>query len=99
MSAEVKDNSINKDKLDEDVLSELNRIDSAVQEVAEGIKNGTISVDGTDVLIHGLQSAAYADISSFDAAGAAAAVVGNILDSSSANTIYGVKALIEESLR
>lgn len=45
--------------------------DSAVQSVAEGSENGTISVDGTDVAVHGLGSAAYAQTTDFDVAGAA----------------------------
>ena len=32
---------------------------SAVQSVTEGSTNGTVSVDGTDVAVHGLGSAAY----------------------------------------
>lgn len=35
------------------------KADSAVQSVAEGSTNGTISVDGTDVDVHGLGGAAY----------------------------------------
>ena len=33
--------------------------DSAVQSVAEGSTNGTVAVDGTDVAVHGLGTAAY----------------------------------------
>lgn len=40
--------------------------------VAEGSANGTISVSGKDVAVHGLGSAAYTDASAYDAAGAAA---------------------------
>ena len=46
--------------------------DSAVQSVVEGTTNGTIEVDGTDVAVHGLKSAAFAATTDFDAAGAAA---------------------------
>ena len=35
--------------------------DSAVKTVAEGTTNGTIAVDGTNVAVHGLGSAAYTD--------------------------------------
>lgn len=35
------------------------KADSAVQSVAEGATNGTVAVDGTDVAVHGLGSAAY----------------------------------------
>ena len=36
-------------------------IDTGVMSVTEGATNGTISVDGTDVPVHGLASGAYAD--------------------------------------
>lgn len=44
----------------------------AVQSVTEGSTNGTLDVDGTDVPVHGLGSAAFEDASSFDIAGSAA---------------------------
>ena len=50
----------------QDVISDLSEIRSgaalgatAVQSVTEGTANGTINVDGTDVSVHGLGSAAY----------------------------------------
>lgn len=43
-------------------------------DIDEGATNGTISVDGTDVAVHGLGTAAFADTTAFDAAGDAAAV-------------------------
>ena len=46
--------------------------DTAVQTVVEGTENGTILVDGESVAVHGLGSAAYAETTSFDAAGSAA---------------------------
>lgn len=51
--------SVVKGKLDSGVQSSLNLADSAVQSVIEGSTNGTVSVDGTDVAVHGLGSAAY----------------------------------------
>lgn len=45
--------------------------DSAVQTVVEGTENGTILVDGESIAVHGLGSAAYAETTSFDAAGSA----------------------------
>jgi len=47
---------------------------TAVQSVTEGTTNGTVSVDGTDIAVHGLGSAAFVDTTAFDAAGDAAAV-------------------------
>lgn len=46
------------------------KADSAVQKVEEGATNGTVAVDGTDVAVHGLKSAAYADTADFEVAGA-----------------------------
>ena len=66
--------------------------------VVEGTNNGTVKVNGTDVAVHGLGSAAYAATTDFDASGAAAAVLGASTDQSSANTVYGVKAALNEAL-
>lgn len=66
--------------------------------VTEGATNGTISVNGLDVNVHGLGSAAYTASTAYDAAGAAAAVLGTAQDASTANTVYGVKAKLEEAL-
>ena len=43
-----------------------------VTSIAEGTANGTIAVNGKDVKVHGLGSAAYAETTAFDEAGAAA---------------------------
>ena len=66
--------------------------------VVEGTNDGTIKVNGSDISVHGLGSAAYAAATDFDASGAAAAVLGTALDQSSANTVYGVKAALNEAL-
>ena len=50
--------------------------------VAEGSTNGTVAVNGADVAVHGLGSAAYTDSTAYDAAGTAAAAVA-ALDTSS----------------
>ena len=53
--------------------------------VAEGTANGTVKVNGTDIAVHGLGSAAYQDTTAFDASGAAATakseVIGDATDS------------------
>ena len=63
--------------------------------LVEGTTNGTVSFNGTNVKVHGLGSAAYANTSAFDAAGAAdavkAEVVGTEADTATALTIQGVK--------
>ncbi len=66
--------------------------------VVEGDTNGTIKVNGAAVNVHGLGSAAFTDSSAYDAAGAASAVLGASTDQSSANTVYGVKAALNEAL-
>ena len=55
--------------------------DSALQkaDIAEGATNGTIKVDGDDVKVHGLGSAAYTESSAYDASGAAATVKTELL--------------------
>lgn len=73
----IKDKNVTKAKLAQDVQDSLDAADSAIQSVAEGTTNGTIAVDGTDVAVHGLKSAAYAETSAFDAAGSAAAAETN----------------------
>lgn len=60
--------------------------------IAEGSTNGSIAVNGTDVDVHGLGSAAYTESSAYDAAGAAADVLGTNADDADDNTVYGAKA-------
>lgn len=50
--------------------------------VAEGSTNGTVAVNGSDIAVHGLGSAAYTASTAYDAAGTAAAAVA-ALDTSS----------------
>ena len=52
----------------------------AVTSVATGSANGTISVDGSDVPVYGLGSAAYTSADAYEEAGAAAAVQQAITD-------------------
>lgn len=79
--------------------------DSAIQSVAlaGGTNNGTvkITIDGTatdNIAITGLGSAAYTASNAYDAAGAAAAVVGTTNDTSTDLTIYGVKAYVDSTV-
>ena len=53
----------------------VTRVALPVTSVTEGSANGTIAVNGTDVNVHGLGSAAYTDAADYEAAGAAAAAV------------------------
>ena len=54
--------SIDTDKLAAGVVTSLGKADSAVQTVATGTANGSISVDGADVAVKGLGSAAYKEV-------------------------------------
>ena len=66
--------------------------------ITESSNNGKITVNGTDVNIHGLGSAAYTESNAYDAAGAAAAVLGTNESTSNSMTVYGVKAYVDEAL-
>lgn len=68
------------------VVASLGKADSAVQSVTEGTANGTIAVDGSNVAVHGLGSAAYTQSSAYDAAGTAASAVSSHNASSSAHS-------------
>lgn len=85
ISATIKTGSIALSKLASSVQTSIGKADTAVQSVTTGTTNGTIKVDGTPVSVYGLGSAAYADTTAFDAAGAATSAV-NALDSSVAAT-------------
>ena len=97
VSASVKDGSLTLAMLSSAVQASLNKADSAVQSVAEGTANGTISVDGANVAVHGLQDGAYATVRSLNdtAQGYATAVktelIGTDTDEASASTFVGVK--------
>ena len=59
----IADKNVTKAKLDDTVQASLDKADSAVQTVVEGATDGTVSVDGTDVAVHGLANGAYTTIS------------------------------------
>lgn len=94
-TTELADDAVTTDKLADSIVTSLGKADTAVQSVSEGATNGTINVDGSEVNVHGLGSAAYANTSAFDASGAAATakseVIGSNEDTASDNTIYGAK--------
>lgn len=95
VTAKITNGSITEAKLAKDVTDKLALASSAVKEVKAGTANGTIAVDGTDIAVTGLQSAAYAKSSAFDAAGTAAgiktALEGTDNDEVDALTIKGAK--------
>ena len=81
ISGTLKVGSIAKTKLDSGVQASLGLADSALQkaDITEGNTNGTIRVDGTDVPVHGLGTAAFTAATAYDAAGEAQAVYDSIL--------------------
>lgn len=81
ISGSLKVGSIAKNKLDSEVQASLNLADSALQaaDITTGSTNGTISVNGTDIAVHGLGSAAFTDATAYDAAGDAQAVYDSII--------------------
>lgn len=52
----------------------VSTVDVPTSTLVEGTTNGTVKFNGTDVAVHGLKSAAYAETTAFDASGAAAGV-------------------------
>lgn len=91
ISATVTDKGITLAKLADDVQTAIGKAGTALQkaDIATGSANGTIAVGGDDVAVKGLGSAAYAATSAFDAAGAAAGVLGSDADAAGDATVYG----------
>ena len=77
-SGMITDATITTDDLAATIVTSLGKADSAVQSVVEGDGNGQIKVDGTNVNVHGLGSAAYEAATAFDAAGTASGLVGTL---------------------
>ena len=96
VTAKINDGTVTETKLHADVVAKLAKAVSAVQEVKAGTANGTIAVDGADVAVAGLKSAAYTESTAYDAAGTAdgvkTALIGGTDDNDAALTIYGAKA-------
>ena len=100
VTATITDGSITLEKLAAGVKASLGLADSALQksDIATGATNGTIAVEGADVAVKGLDTAAYQPKSAFDEAGAAAAVLGTSADTSDEATVYGVKKYAQEEI-
>lgn len=64
--------TVSKTKLSSTVAHSLDLADSAVQNISTGDNNGTIKVDGVNVPVKGLGSAAFTNSTAYDAAGTAA---------------------------
>lgn len=102
VSASVKNGSLTKSMLASDVQTSLGKADSAVQSVATGSANGNISVDGTDVPVKGLASAAFETVDNLNATAQTkaeteagkvqTALLGYETDDDTKKTIYGAIA-------
>lgn len=88
-TVKIADGNVTKAKLASAVQSSLDAADSAIQSVAEGSTNGTVAVDGTDVAVHGLGTAAYTASTAYDAAGAASTAEQNAKDYTDAALTWG----------
>ena len=101
VTATLGNSSITEAKLAKEVTDKLAKAVSAVQSVTAGSANGTISVDGEDVAVTGLKSAAYTESSAYDAAGTAASIKttleGTDSDDKTAVTIKGAKAFATDA--
>ena len=75
----------------------VTRVPLPVTSVTEGSANGTIAVNGADVNVHGLGSAAYTDTADYEAAGAAAAAVAALDKADSAQEGQYVSAVSQEN--
>lgn len=81
ITASITDGTVTKTKLASGVQSSLDAADSALQasDITTGSTNGTINVDGTDVAVYGLGTAAYTASTAYDASGSAQAVYDAII--------------------
>lgn len=102
VTADITDGTVTKAKLHVDVQTSLGKADTALQEasITESATDGSLTVGTKEVAIHGLKSAAYAETTAFDAAGAATAVqtavTGTADDASTVLTLNGVKKYAQE---
>ena len=103
VTATITDGTVTEAKLHADVKAKLAKAVSAVQSVTESTKNGNISVDGTDVAVHGLQNAAYATVASLNETAqskvniAKGELLGAEADDDTKETIRGARKLAESS--
>lgn len=101
-TAKIADENVTLGKLASGVQTSLGLADSAVQSVAEGATNGTIAVDGTDVAVHGLGTAAYTAATAYDPSGSAATAlstaIGESTDTYTDDTINGAKAYADHAI-
>lgn len=103
VTATLGDGKITEAKLAKAVTDKLAKAVSAVQTVAAGSANGTIAVNGEDVAVTGLKSAAYVTVESLNTTAqskvdaAKTALEGTDADDKTAVTIKGAKAFATDA--
>lgn len=80
ITAKIADGNVTFDKLSTSVQASLNKADSAVQSITTSDVNGNIKVDGTDVAVYGLGTAAFKASTDFEEAGKAEAALQDAKD-------------------
>lgn len=74
-------------------------VDGVINITAEpGTASGSIAINGKNVSMKGIGSAAFTDASAYEKAGAAAAVLGTPQDSEFTNTVYGTMAKAQHNV-
>ena len=96
VSATIVASSVTKTELSKDVNASLAKADTAIQNVSAGTANGTISVDGANVAVYGLGSAAYTNSDAYDAAGTASNAI-SALNATESGTSNGVTVKVVEA--
>lgn len=79
-TVKIADGNVTKAKLSTTLQASIDKADSAVQSVTSGTTNGTIAVDGVDIPVTGLKSAAYVETTAFDPAGSASTALSDAKD-------------------
>lgn len=77
-------------KVNGDALTASNK--SVNITIVKGATNGTIKVNGNEIAVAGLGTAAFQSVDAFDKKGAATAVLGSAEDTATSKTVYGAIA-------
>lgn len=75
--AKIVDGAVSADKIAPTLMQTITAGGNAVKTVATGTVNGAIAVDGVNVQVFGLKSAAFTESTAYDASGAAATALTN----------------------
>lgn len=95
----IADGNVTKAKLSTEVQTSLGKADSALQkaDIVSGSANGTIAVDGADVAVTGLGSAAYTNSDAYDASGAAATAKSEAISEAAADATSKANKALEDA--